>query len=115
MRSSILLLSLLSAAAAADTIWIKSGDRIVGNIILKSEDHLVVDTEYAGRLSIDWKQIATLETGTPIIVKIKGVGGSTQSVLDIAEDGHVICKKCSPALIPLADVVALEYPPLVDR
>jgi hypothetical protein len=115
MRSCILLLSLLVAVAnaavtnAADTVWIKNGDRIVGSIQSKTGDHLIVETAYAGRLSIDWIQIATLETSTSITVKIKGAAASTESVLDIADDGYVICKKCTPALIPLADVDALLY------
>jgi hypothetical protein len=110
MRNCIFLLSLLFAnVLAADTVWIKNGDRIVGTIQSKNGDHLVLDTVYAGRLTIDWRQIATLETSTPIVVKIKPAAGLTHSVLDIADDGYVICKKCTPALIPLTDVDTLAH------
>lgn len=48
----ILLLSLLSLPALADEVRLANGDRISGEIKARSGDRLVVQTEYAGELSI---------------------------------------------------------------
>jgi putative salt-induced outer membrane protein YdiY len=48
----ILLLCLLSLPALADEIRLANGDRISGEVKSRSGEHLVVQTEYAGELSI---------------------------------------------------------------
>jgi len=106
------LFFLSSVAMAKDTIWLDNGDRIVGDIVLKSDDRLVVDTGYAGRIYIDWERVVTLETGKPITIHIEGVEAGAKAVLDISANGTVICKTCATPIIALKDVDTLVYPTL---
>lgn len=103
---------LSSTAAARDTIWLANGDRIVGDIVFKEGDRLVVETDYAGRLHIDWDKVATLETENPISVKVKGVPGVVMSALSLSQSGTVICFRCKVKLIELRDVDSLTSPTL---
>lgn len=111
-RNLLALCLLPSVAMAKDTIWLDNGDRIVGDIVFKTDDRLVVKTGYAGRVKIDWARVATLETQTPITVMIKGVEEASLSVLDVSENGTVICKKCSTQIVELQDIDTLVYPTL---
>jgi len=52
--------------ARADEVWMKNGDRITGKIVRLEAERLIVDTGYAGNISIDWKQIDNLKTDAPV-------------------------------------------------
>ena len=55
----VLFLCMLAWPALADTVWLNNGDRLSGTIILMDGGKLVLDTTYAGRVVIDWKNIQT--------------------------------------------------------
>lgn len=59
-------------SAAADEVVLKNGDRISGEVASKSADALVVSTAYAGEVSIQWREIATLSTTRAVEVLIEG-------------------------------------------
>jgi hypothetical protein len=106
---SLFFCLLPSLAMAKDTIWLANGDRIVGDIVFKQGDRVVVETDYAGRVHIDWDKVATLETGKPVAVKIKSVPGTATSVLSLSQSGTVICFQCKVKLIELRDIDSLNY------
>lgn len=112
MRTWLLLgLCLLpSVVMAKDTVWLDNGDRIVGDIVFKNDDHIVVSTAYAGRINIDWSRVATLETDKPITIVVKGVDGEAFSKLDVFENGMLICKQCKTPVVALKDIETLVYP-----
>jgi hypothetical protein len=106
----LFLCVLPSVAMARDTVWLENGDRIVGDIVFKDGDRIVIETDYAGRVDIDWDKVATLETEKPISVVVRGVPDSALSRLDVFQNGSVICKQCAKPVIALKDVDTLVYP-----
>ena len=60
----IMVLSLLAIGsggrAKADELWMKNGDHITGNIIRLEVEKLIIDTGYAGHISIDWKPASAM-------------------------------------------------------
>jgi len=52
------------ARAADDVIALKNGDRISGTIVKMAAGKLVVKTSYADEITIDWKEVASLESNT---------------------------------------------------
>lgn len=116
MRNWILLgLCLLPPMAMAkDTIWLDNGDRIVGEILFKNNDRLVIATDYAGRITVDWEHVATLETDKPIAIVIKGVEDEAVSKLDVFENGTVICKQCKTPVVALEHIRTLVYPTVIS-
>lgn len=73
LRAACLTVALLlSGGAAADEVVLRNGDRISGEIASKSADVVVVRTDYAGEVSIQWREIATLSTTRVVEVLIRG-------------------------------------------
>ena len=55
-------------SALGDEIRLKNGDVITGNIVKKETSVLVVQTTYAGEISIQWSEIGTVKSEKPVHV-----------------------------------------------
>lgn len=55
-------------AVLADEVRLKNGDVITGNIVKKETSVLVLQTSYAGEISIQWSEIATVKSEKPVHV-----------------------------------------------
>lgn len=66
--STIVFLSALLAAslAAQDEVTLKNGDRLTGKLVGLGDGKLVLKSEAAGEVKIDWKQVRTLATAGPV-------------------------------------------------
>lgn len=87
----LLVLAILLAApgtAKADEVHLKNGDRITGEVVTMEEDKLVLKTSYAGEITIEWQQVASIATDTPVEVSFQDettVVGTTKP----AKDGEI--------------------------
>jgi putative salt-induced outer membrane protein YdiY len=70
-----LLFFFLTATALADEVFLKNGNHLSGAIVSMSEGKLVLETEFAGRLTIDWAQVERLSTEAPLTLVL--ADGST--------------------------------------
>jgi putative salt-induced outer membrane protein YdiY len=69
-RLTLLLLGVvLTPDCLADTIILDNGDRITGKIQRSEPGKVVVLTDYAGEIKIDWQHIATLTADQPMTVQ----------------------------------------------
>lgn len=59
--------------AMADTIVLTNGDRLSGEVLLMDGGTLVLNTEYAGEIRIDWNKVAQLQTDDPMLMRAKGL------------------------------------------
>lgn len=48
--------------ATADTLKLKNGDRLTGTIVKADEKALVIKTEYAGPITVNWDAIQEVES-----------------------------------------------------
>ena len=64
------LMSALGAAAFADEIVMKNGDRITGKVVDLAGGKLKVETPHSGVVILEWKEVASLKTDGPIRVKL---------------------------------------------
>ncbi len=55
---------------AADTVEIRNGARIIGNITGISDGSIVVETDYAGTLTIKQSEVASFSTDAPVAVRL---------------------------------------------
>ena len=71
-RSSPLLLVLASLAAQclADTVTLDNGDRVTGRIQKSEAGKVVIVTDYAGEVKIDWTHISALVSDEPMTVQL---------------------------------------------
>ena len=60
LSRSLLCLAVLGASPPllADTVWLKNGDKLSGEITLFDGGKLLIQTEYAGAVTIDWKPVS---------------------------------------------------------
>ncbi len=56
----ILLFSFVQNAVANEAVTLKNGDRVSGKIVEESEEAVTIETEYAGKITIERKHIATI-------------------------------------------------------
>jgi putative salt-induced outer membrane protein YdiY len=102
---AIAIVSALGApAAVADAIVLANGDRLTGKVVRKESDTLVLNTPYAGDLSIKWADIRRITTDTPIKVYFED-GTKLTGTLRSEEDGSVIVtsdETPTSAPVPLA-------------
>ena len=63
-----LLLFFLTATALADEVFLKNGNHLSGTIVSMGEGKLVLETDFAGRLTIDWGSVERLSTDAPLTV-----------------------------------------------
>ena len=74
MRRSVLLavvLSLLAFAARADQVTLKNGDRLTGTIVKSDDKTLVIKTDLAGDVNIQWDAITAIVSAQPLHLGLK--------------------------------------------
>ena len=115
---TLLCLAVLSASTPllADTVWLKNGDKLSGKITLFDGGKLLIQTEYAGAVPIDWKQVKTLESDQELLVKQDAYNGEKAKSLQAAEDGKVtLANGEEPKTVELASIQQILKPkPVVE-
>ena len=84
-----LFLFTLAAPLWADTVWLDNGDRLSGEIILLDGGKLALKTKYAGQVLIDWKDIDTLSSDKPLLVRRSGFDNERSERLSASGSGMV--------------------------
>lgn len=107
----------LSANTMADTLWLKNGDRITGQIELVEGGKLIMMTALAGRINVKVADIKTFETDNPLLIKSTGEAERALSVAASDEAGSILVVNGAPepVLLPISSIQqALEPRPLIE-
>lgn len=101
--------------AYADTINLKSGDRLSGNILTKAGDTLTLETTYAGNVVILWSEVASIETSKPAKFMLKDRTVMDANATSAGEAGLTLKagEVMSSQPIALADIDYINPPPEV--
>jgi len=67
----VILLLVSAAGAAADQLTLKNGDRLTGTIVSGDGKNLLLKTEFAGDVTIQWDAIATIESAQDLNLTLK--------------------------------------------
>ena len=92
---TLILVSLIVSHASADEIIMTNGDRLQGKVISMVQGKLTFNTEYAGKIIIDWKKVAQISTKEILeiclqdekIIKGKAVSTDKGSLILYPESG----------------------------
>ncbi|KPA93158.1 hypothetical protein PF66_00084 [Pseudomonas asplenii] len=118
LSRTLLCLAVFSASTPllADTVWLKNGDRLSGKIKLFDGGKLVVQTTYAGTVSLDWSQVKTLESDQELLVKQDAYSGEKAKSLQAADAGKVtLANGEAPKTVELASIQQIVKPkPLIE-
>jgi putative salt-induced outer membrane protein YdiY len=66
-----LLLCVVTATALADQVTLKNGDRLTGTIVKFDEEKLLLKTDYAGDLSLQWAVVVGINSAEPLHIVLK--------------------------------------------
>ena len=111
----VCVLHTLAVTAWADTVWLDNGDRLSGEIILLDGGKLALKTRYAGQVLIDWKDIDTLSSDKPLLVRRSGFDNEHSERLATAGTGMVRVLGEREYVLPLAEIKRLVPPrPLLE-
>lgn len=80
------LMACAAGLAHADVIVMKNGDRISGETLSMSGGKLVVRTAYAGKITLKWEEVASIETEKPLSVMFEGETAPRELRLDRGVD-----------------------------
>ncbi|MBC3373910.1 DUF481 domain-containing protein [Pseudomonas sp. SWRI92] len=118
LSRTLLCLAVTSASMPllADTVWLKNGDKLSGKITVFDGGKLLIQTDYAGAIPIDWKQVKTLESDQQLLVKQDAYTGEKAKALQAAEDGKVtLANGDAPKTVDLASIQQILKPkPVVE-
>ena len=67
----IAVLVLLAPSVLADQITLKNGDRLTGDIVKSDEKALVIKSEFAGEVTVQWAAVDTITSTQPLHVGLK--------------------------------------------
>jgi putative salt-induced outer membrane protein YdiY len=109
MKNLILLVAsigLLSPAVFADQVTLKNGDRLTGDIIKSDDKVLVLKSEFAGEVSIQWAAVDGIVSTQQLHIGLKD--GQTVVGTVAAQDGKVQLKtKEAGAILTAKDSIVV--------
>jgi putative salt-induced outer membrane protein YdiY len=111
VRAHLLLSIILfafTAIASADQVTMTNGDHLSGAIIKLDDTSLVLKTDYAGEVKLDWSAVQGIQSTQPLHIILKN--GQSFSGPVTASDGHlqVATSSGSPAEAAKADIASLR-------
>ncbi|HLK31577.1 MAG TPA: DUF481 domain-containing protein [Terriglobales bacterium] len=78
-------IAVLCCASKADQIALQNGDRLSGTVLKSDDKELVVNTDYAGPVTIKWSAVQSISSSAPLHVQTKD--GRTLVGQLVAQDG----------------------------
>jgi putative salt-induced outer membrane protein YdiY len=101
-----------SSTLYADQVYLKNGDRWTGKIISLTEGKMVLNSDLAGQVTIDMKNIATFSSDSPLEIHLKD-GTVLHQPVDAAEPNAFALKTAKPLqpqTLELAEVASINPP-----
>ncbi|VVP18101.1 hypothetical protein PS906_02293 [Pseudomonas fluorescens] len=94
----------------------KNGDKLTGTITVFDGGKLLIQTKYAGAVTIDWKEVKTLDSDQHLLVKQDAYTGEMSKSLTAADDGKVtLANGEAPKTVELASIQQILKPkPVVE-
>ncbi|WPO99161.1 DUF481 domain-containing protein [Pseudomonas sp. HR96] len=99
-----------SSAALADTVWLKNGDRLTGDITVFDGGKLMLQTSYGGSVPIDMKQVKTLESSHELLVKQGKYDEQKAKTIKAADDGKITLENGENKTVDIASVQQIIRP-----
>lgn len=86
---AILSLMVVYSASAQDLVVLNNGDKLTGQVIEKTSEHLKIKTKYAGEVKVLWKQVKILDITKKINVSFGPKENYQASSVTMSENGNL--------------------------
>ena len=106
-----LLLMFVSTVVHADTVWMTNGDRLTGSLVFFDGGKLVLKTDYAGEIALQWKNVATLESADARVITELGRAEPYTATLRSAPSGTVVVEENGAVRVVALSDIARVLPP----
>ena len=97
---SLLTIFIFSRLALADQVVLKNGDRLTGAVVKSDGKELVIKTEFAGEVTVQWSAIQELNSSEPLHVESKE-GQKIQGTVK-TEDGKIAVQTTDKGQVEVA-------------
>jgi hypothetical protein len=106
------LCGVLSAglSARADLIETKSGARLVGTVKAVDGGSIVLETDYAGPITIKQSEVVKIETQSPLFIRLTG-GTTMEGTVTATPDGKIVIAGRDGTITTTVDRVATTWAP----
>ena len=103
-----MVLGVLALSASADQLTLKNGDKLTGTIVKSDAKTLLIKTEFAGDVTVQWDAVTSIQTAQPLHVDLKD--GQTVVGTVVTTDGklNVTTKTAGEVTAPKDAVVAVR-------
>lgn len=98
------------AFAHADTLQTKSGARLVGTVKSVSGGTIVLDTDYAGPITVKQSEIVKIDIEKPLVIRLAG-GTTMEGTVSATPDGKVTINGQDGTITTTVDKVATTWMP----
>jgi putative salt-induced outer membrane protein YdiY len=103
-----LLWCVFAATAFADQVTLKNGDRLTGTIVKFDEEKLLLKTDYAGDVNLQWAAVAGITSAEPLHIVLKS-GRIIDGVVTTRDEIFVVRTPNGPEVeAPKAEVAGVR-------
>jgi len=102
------MVAFLSPVALAEVVQLNNGDRITGTISDSDNKTLVVKTDYAGEVKIQWSALKTVTSETPIYVSTSEKKTVSGAITPEASGLSVRTASAGTVEVPFANITAVR-------
>ncbi len=102
----LVLLALAASLALADQVSLKNGDRLTGKIVKGDGKTLLLKTEFAGDVTVDWDAITSMESSEDVYLTLKD--GSKLAGKITTKDGQFVVAAPAPTAVTSAPAASKD-------
>ena len=102
----LLLGSMLSGALYADEVRLKNGDRLTGTIVKSDAKTLVMKSDLAGEVNIQWDAVTSIQSSQPIYLGLKD-GQTIAGIVSTADGKFVVETKDAGTVTAAKDSIVV--------
>jgi putative salt-induced outer membrane protein YdiY len=85
----------MAVGASADEVYLKNGNHLSGQLVAMQDGKLILETDFAGVLTIDWSQVERITADLPVTVVLSD-GSTRQGGLRPAESSDQLLLVADP-------------------
>lgn len=103
----VLGMAVFSMSATADQVVLKNGDRLSGTIVKADDKSLVMKTEFAGEVTLQWPAVVQIESTQPLHLAVKD-GSTVVGPVSTSDGNLVVATGSGAATVPKSDVATVR-------
>jgi putative salt-induced outer membrane protein len=106
LRLAVVLL-IFAGPLFADQVTLKNGDRLTGTIVKFDQDKLVLKSEFAGDVSLQWAAVTAIVSAEPLHVALKN-GQTVVGVITTKDEKFEVAAASGPIETAKPEIVAVR-------